>query len=372
MKAITIFGLIYSQHVSNFANRIKNNTDFRFYGVNKTPVFVTGEDYYKQSNDTFDRIYDLPQCRIKIVDNVKRTFFLAYSIFKSAQKSDIVQFHYISPIVLPLAIIVKSTSKAKISSFIYGSDFLRANKFGLWCIKKVFSLSDSIVCDSSTVFDGLKKRYPKYQSVMNRCYFGSPIVDKLLEAKSSSVNPPSLGGGKKVIMCGYNGGKDQQHIRIIESLKNVAKDYFWIFPMTYGVTNQDNKQKVIDLLKSLNVDFLLLDQFLSEEEWANYILSTDIFIHMQVSDAFSSSITEHLLLGHVLINGSWLHYKDLDDNGVYYILSDFENLEQNVKKASDVNKDLQVKLEANKDKIVKMKSLNYCIKNYWIPYFENL
>ena len=142
--------------------------------------------------------------------------------------------------------------------------------------------------------------------------------------------------------------------------------------MTYGVTNQDNKQKVIDLLKSLNVDFLLLDQFLSEEEWANYILSTDIFIHMQVSDAFSSSITEHLLLGHVLINGSWLHYKDLDDNGVYYILSDFENLEQNVKKASDVNKDLQVKLEANKDKIVKMKSLNYCIKNYWIPYFENL
>lgn len=372
MKTITLFGLIYSQHVSNFAYKIKKYTDYTFIGINKTPIFVSGEEYYKQSKETFDKIYNLQRSRIKIIDNIRRSLFAVYSIIKCAHKSDIVQFHYISPFVLPLAIVVKLTSKAQISSFIYGSDFLRANKVGLWCMSKVFSLSDSIVCDSSSVLEGLKKQFPKYQSIMCRCYFGSPIIDRLLKVDETLVTHNSMGGGKKVIMCGYNGGKDQQHIKIIESLKNVAKDFFWIFPMTYGVTNEGNKQEVITLLNSLDVDYIILDRFLSEEEWTNYIISTDIFIHMQVSDAFSSSITEHLLLGHILINGSWLIYKDLEDNDVYYISSDFDNLEQNLINAIKNYPGIQAKLKANKEKIVKMKSLDYCIKNYWIPYFKEL
>ncbi len=372
MKTITIFGLINSQHISNFAFTIKKYSDYKFYGINKTPVFVSGEEYQEQAKETFDQIYNLPLSQIKIIDVIRRSLFAVISIIKCAKRSDIVQFHYISPFVLPLAIVVKLCSKAKISSFIYGSDFLRASMIGSWCIAKVFSLSNSIVCDSSNVLEGLKRRYPKYQSRMCCCYFGSPIIDRLLVAKKNSKKQLLFAGPKKIIMCGYNGGKEQQHIRIINSLRNVAKDFIWVFPMTYGVTNQDNKQKVIDLLKNLNVEYVLLDRFLTEEEWINYILATDIFIHMQVSDAFSSSIAEHLLLGHILINGSWLKYKDLDDNGVFYIKSDFESLEKNLAFCMDNYAELEPKLKSNKEIIVKMKSLDYCIKNYWIPYFNDL
>jgi hypothetical protein len=373
MKIITIFGLIYSQHVCNFASTIKKYSDYRFLGLNKKENIVQGDEYYNQSKETFDEIYDLPRSRFHILDYLQRSILSVYAIAKLARKSDIVQFHYISRFVLPLAIVVKIFSRAKISSFIYGSDFLRANKIDEWFIAKTFALSDSIVCDSTNVLDGLKERFPKYRSIMCRCYFGSPIIDSLIKRKDNNTFKKDE-KDRKTIMCGYNGAKGQQHIKIIDSLENVAKNYYWIFPMTYSIDDDAHEyiEKVRNYAEEKGLNYIILDSFLSEDEWIKYLQSTDVFIHMQVSDAFSSAISEHLLLGHILINGSWLPYKDLDDNGVFYISSNFEDLEQ---KLTDVIKrysSLEESLKDNKDKIVRMKSLDYCIKNYWIPYFKDL
>ncbi len=372
MKTITIFGLIYSQHVSNFAAMLKKHGSFRFLGVNKKENVVQGEQYYKQSKATFDEIVDLPRSKVHAIDILQRSLLSFMAMARQARQSDIVQFHFISPFVLPLAVIVKVLSKAKISSFIYGSDFLRANSLKVWCINQVFSMSDSIVCDSTTVLDELKLRFPRHATKMERLYFGSPIIDKLLKSDESSAFKPINSGGKKVIMCGYNGTKGQQHIRIINSLKKIAKDYYWIFPMTYSNDDKSYIEDVRSLAIHEGLDYEILDSFLSEDAWANYIQATDIFIHMQVSDAFSSSISEHLLQGHVLINATWLPYKDLDDNGVFYLSCDFENLEEKLKYSMDYYSLLEPKLKANKDKIIRMKSLDYCIKNYWTPYFNRL
>ena len=372
MKTITIFGLIYSQHVSNFVGTMKKYSDFRFLGLNKKENVIHGEAYFKQSKDAFDEIYDLPRNKYHILDLIQRAILSFGVIGKYAKKSDIVQFHFISTFVLPLALIVKIVSKAKISSFIYGSDLLRANKMELWCIARVFSISDSIVCDSSLVLDELQRRFPKYTSKMSRLYFGSPIIDRLMNAESGYSEHLIDSKGKKVIMCGYNDSKGQQHLRIIDSLKEVAKDFYWVFPMTYGDKDKEYINKVRITIEKQDADYVILDHFLTDEEWTNCILSTDVFIHMQVSDAFSSSIAEHLLLGHILINGSWLPYKDLDDNGIFYISSNFEDLQQNLLKAISDYSVIEGKLKSNKDKIVRMKSLDYCIRNYWIPYFQEL
>lgn len=372
MKTITIFGLIYSQHVSNFAATLKKYGGFKFFGLNKKEDVVQGEQYYKQSKAVFDEIVDLPRSKVYVIDILQRSLLSFGAIARLARKSDIVQFHFISPFVLPLAVIVKVFSKAKISSFIYGSDFLRANPIEAWCINMVFTMSDSIVCDSTTVLDDLKLRYPKHAAKMERLYFGSSIIDKLLENESHSVLKPINSGGKKVIMCGYNGTIEQQHIKIINSLKKIAKDYYWVFPMTYSNDNKAYIENVRSLAIREGLDYEILDTFLSEDAWANYIQATDIFIHMQVSDAFSSSISEHLLQGHVLINATWLPYKDLDDNDIFYLSCDFDDLEEKLKYSVDNYSLLQTKLNANKDKIIKMKSLDYCIKNYWVPYFNKL
>lgn len=372
MKKITIFGAMYSQHVSNFVYMLKKYADYQFYGVNKKPNYILGEEYYKQAQKAFDDIYELPQSKIWIKDIIQRSLLACVGVFKYSRKTDIVQFHAITPFVLPLAIIVKFFSKAKISSFIYGSEFLRANIIGFWCIDKVFAISDSIVCDSTFVLEKLKKHYPRYEVKMRCCYFGSSIIDKLIEIeKDSNINRINS-NNKKVIMCGYNGTKGQQHLKIISSIENVAKDFYWVFPMTYYNDDKKYIEEIRNLADDKGLDYIILDTFLTEEEWASYIFSTDIFIHMQLSDAFSSSISEHLLLGHILINGSWLSYKDLDNHGVFYISSDFESLDDNIRMCVDNYKEYEPKLKSNKEKIIKLKSLDYGIKNYWIPYFENL
>lgn len=374
MKRITMFGMMYGQHISNFAHSLKIHADYQLYGVNKEPKYALGEEYRKQAQLAFDEIYELPQSRIKFIDYIIRSVWACFAIVKYAKRSEIVQFHAITPFILLLATFVKILSKAKISSFVYGSDFLRANKIGMWCLGRVFSMSDSIVCDSSTLYRELKKDFPQFGSKISCCLFGSSIIDKLLKVSDnySSSSIDKIGGGKKVIMCGYNGLRQQQHLEVIESLKSIAKDFYWIFPMTYYNTDLKYKQDVINRLDDLGVDYVILDRFLTEEEWTNYLLFADIFIHMQVSDAFSSSISEHLLLGHILINGSWLRYEDLDDNGIYYISSDFDHLQENLIGVLNNYDSVEGYLKANKDKIIKLKSLDYCIQNNWIPYFNNL
>lgn len=372
MKAITIFGLPYSQHISPFAYLLKKYGGYRFYGVNKKSNYILGGEYYKQSQETFDEIYDLPRSKFKVLDIIQRSLLSVGATVKFAKKSDVVQFHAITPFVLPLAVLVRLFSRARISSFIYGSDFLRANKIDSWCINKVFSLSASVVCDSSTVLEELKARYPQHASIMCCCYLGSPIIDNLLKQNGEIAVRHIESNGKKVIMCGYNGTKEQQHIKIINSLANVAHNYYWVFPMTYSNENKAYIETVRNLANEKKLDYIILDSFLSEEEWASYIQSTDIFIHMQVSDAFSSSISEHLLLGHILINGDWLPYKDLDENGVFYISSNFEELEKKLTDALNNYNTIEERLKENKEKIIKMKSLDYCVKNYWIPYFNEL
>ena len=169
MKVVTIFGMMYSQHISNFANSVKKYADFQLYGVNKEPKYVLGEEYRKQAQASFDEIYELPQSNIKVVDYVIRSLWACYAIVRYARKSNVVQFHAITPFVLPLATLVRSFSKANISSFIYGSEFLRANRIGLWCVGRVFSMSDSIVCDSTTVLDELKVCFPAHAEKMECC-----------------------------------------------------------------------------------------------------------------------------------------------------------------------------------------------------------
>lgn len=370
MSTITIFGLLYSQHISNFAHSIKTYSDFKLIGVNNNPKLVQGNQYYHQTKESFDEIYEVSRSGNKLVDFFSKCFKPLSLIVQCGKKSEIVQFHFISYFVLPLIILVKCFTKAKTSSFVYGSDFLGASKFKLHYLNWVFRLSDSVVCDSSMVLDHLRERYPQYNKKFECCFFGSVIIDKLLEFDDKHFSP-LMKTNKKVIMCGYNGALQQQHLRIFESLKSVAPEYYWLVPMTYG-GSEEYKKEIKDYLDSNHLDNTVLDSFLTEEEWINYLCSTDIFIHMQTTDAFSAALSEQLLLGHIVINGEWLPYKDFDDNNVFYFKSSFDDL---TKKLQDiqVNYDQYYpELKSNKGKIEKIKGLRYCINHYWLPYFDRL
>lgn len=250
-----------------------------------------------------------------------KLFFATIAFLKLNKKYDVVQFHYINLFVVPLEIVAKAKS-SKISTFVWGSDFLRAGRFMRIYLGIAFKFADSVVCDSNDVLYELEKVYPKYKYKMKCEYFGSKIIDNMLSITNSMESKKS---DKVTIMCGYNATPAQNHEQIIQSLIPFKDDVRLIFPMTYS-GDEEYKKIIADLLTKEGFDFILLKSFLSDEEWVSYLLMTDIFVHMQKSDAFSSTLAENLLLGHVVLNAEWLDYKDLEVNDVYYIKVSFEKL----------------------------------------------
>ena len=95
---------------------------------------------------------------------------------------------------------------------------------------------------------------------------------------------------------------------------------------------------------------------------------TDLFIHMQQTDAYSSSLHEYLYSKTKVINAEWLSYKELETWGLPYKLSTFETLSNDVIAVLN-NSDEWVSGELRKYLIVY--SWSYQI-NEWNKTFEKL
>lgn len=89
-------------------------------------------------------------------------------------------------------------------------------------------------------------------------------------------------------------------------------------------------QQVKTKLDELGIEYQIYDSYLTDDEVVNLRKSTDLFIHMQVTDAYSSSLQETLICGQKVINAEWLRYKELELLGLPYRLANFENLSASI------------------------------------------
>lgn len=365
---LVFFGLINHQHIINFASSLKKNLDVEFYGINNNPELTN-----VHCDDLFEKVYN-----VKRGNGVFSGFFKFYSsivclLQVCKYNPEIIQFHYISLYTLPLTLIALIKG-IKTSAFIYGSDFMRSNTFFHVYLWLVFFFCDSIVCDSTTLFNALKNKYPKFQKKMECIMFGSIIIDKLSEKQSGRAfykKKLGLPEDRFIITCGYNASEAQNHMKIISEVKEYKDKCFFIFPMTYA-KNEKYIDNVKATLEENGMEYLILDSFVPDDLWCDYTASTDIFIHMQRSDAFSSSLAEHLYMGNGVINAEWLKYEDLESNSIYYESCNFNNLSEVFGRMLINICDVQARSKCNKQPIYELKSLNYCTKKYWSKYFIGL
>ena len=76
-------------------------------------------------------------------------------------------------------------------------------------------------------------------------------------------------------------------------------------------------------------------------------LATDIFVHAQESDAFSASIQECVYGGSILINPSWIMYKEFDNVGIDYLTyNSYEQIGEYINNIIDKKVDIN-----NSDKV---------------------
>lgn len=138
-----------------------------------------------------------------------------------------------------------------------------------------------------------------------------------------------------VITCGYNASSAQQHEQIIDSIncvkERLPQNLVLFFPMTYS-KDVLYMQHIKDKLEKTGIPYRIFDSYLTQEELVYLRYTTDMFVHMQKTDANCSSLQEYIICNKKIVNCSWIRYAELEQYGCvpYFIAKDFNTLGQDI------------------------------------------
>lgn len=219
----------------------------------------------------------------------------------------------------------------------WGSDVYRISKSMKGKYQKVYDASEYVCVMPNTKFgdDIIDIFHVPKNKCLELC-FGSNILDKVMADNTSKYDAKQKMFGTAdiyVITCGYNAAPAQNHFRIVDALalakSRLPQNTLLVFPLTYA--KKDNYLAELEKkVKSIGINYRLLTTYLSDQEMVWLRKSTDMFIHMQQTDAYSSSLHEYLYSKTKVINAEWLSYKELETWGVPYKPSKFETLSEDI------------------------------------------
>lgn len=321
-------------------------------------------------------LFVIEQCRKKtIIGKVFRRFFKYITIYTIIKKYDLIDFHAFVEYDSALA---RYCQKKGISYDItlWGSDLMRASDSRIKQMKMGFDGSRYIK-SSENLHDVLVSKYGNcYDFKYWEVYFGNndyEEIDSLSKEDEMSIKQKLYGdiNGKKIVICGYNGVKAQNHELIIQSFQHLRSKYsskvHLVFPMTYRTIPQYMKD-IRELLMQTGYTFTILEDFLSSKEVAVIRRTADFVINIQTTDAFSSSLQDHLYCNEVLLIGEWLRYTLLEKHEVYYLKTSSTDLTSNIDDALSNLESYREKCRGNHEKMKAMTSWEFVIDNWVSAY----
>ena len=152
-------------------------------------------------------------------------------------------------------------------------------------------------------------------------FFGTDIIDFAIKNGDSILQEDAKQrfglAGRYVITCGYNQRRAQRHKEIIDAISQVRgqlpENLTLLFPMSYGKSkNETNLDECKKTCKERGIDALFITEFLTVEDTYKMRKATDMFIHVQPTDASSASVQEYILCDKKIIHGSWIKYEELE------------------------------------------------------------
>lgn len=210
-----------------------------------------------------------------------------------------------------------------------GSDVLRISTLTSYFLKKGFRDAEFVNyagknAAGSKVANDFKVPDYKY----THCGFGSSVItmlnklhrnDYTKEALAQVLNIPV---GKYIIACGYAGNREQRHKEMLNAIANnralLPQDYQIIVQLTYGSDKKALYSELSEQAKELGLNVVFLRDFLTVESMVMLRFYVDLFIHVQTTDAYNFSLQEYLLAGTQCINGAWLQYPRIEQDGIPY------------------------------------------------------
>lgn len=263
-----------------------------------------------------------------------------FTKFSKNRKYDIINIHFANRYMSFVYKYLRSMSNNIVMSP-WGSDILRRPEKNLEQLSYLYQKADYVTIPAESDFGKLMTQKMKVspEKMINYGIWGSDVVDFAIkngDAITQEDAKKRFGLSERyVITCGYNPQKAQQHKAIITAIgqrkKELPDNLTLLFPFNYGgnlCILKDYTDEIKEECKKRNLHAVFITEFLSVEDLYKLRMATDMFIHVQTSDAGARSVFEYILCNKKIINGSWVRYKGLEKYKplFYFPVDNMENL----------------------------------------------
>lgn len=213
----------------------------------------------------------------------------------------------------------------KLIFYPWGSEIIKASRPGLIVLRYFYSRANGVVTIKNSRFENIIRTLLHVnQDLFIDIPYGSELID--MHANSNMTKDDAKKelnlNSDYIITCGYNGYVTQNHILIINSLLSeksvLPSNCHLVFPMTYGLTNE-YRLEIEEVLQRTGFKYTIFTDFMPIERLFALQRATDVFIHIQKTDASSSSVKEFIAASATVFNGSWLSYPEIELHGTPYI-----------------------------------------------------
>lgn len=345
------------------------------YGFQNVDNGVFDNVHLSSTNALYKMISKIPRIRV-LVSNFLLNRKLNYLL--KSKNFDLVNFHVVTPNTCRLIDIAHRYGVRTLVTPL-GSDILRVPEKKIQNINLSFVNTDFVSSKTGTSFREVihEKFNVSYNKIINLGY-GSEVISSILKLRKTFVRKETadyfhINPSCFVICCGYNASKAQNHESILRALHNIKhflpEKYQIIIPLSYGGNVYERKHTLEKLATDLDLDVTFITNYISSDEVAKLRLLTDMFIHIQTTDASNATIQEFLLANTNCINGAWLKYPMLESKGFpYYVVDEIECLPQVIQSALHNGKR---PLSQEIENIIIDNSWE-CVSRQWVDFFTNL
>lgn len=273
----------------------------------------------------------------KILSYLNKCLFYFQFVKLSFRNYDIVNIHFARPVLLrAMRWIRKMTKNIVITP--WGSDVLRlddANAINR--MRVIYSYASRVTCDPNCQLGLQVIEKFKYDSQnMPSLRWGLEYVDYIEKAKPNKTEEEAKDRfgltGRYVITCGYSTAPSHRHEAIVDAVNSIKEqlpeNLTLLFPFTYGWGTREYVQSVKDKCVSLGINAVFVEEYLNLEDLYTMRMATDMFVHVQTTDAGASCVMQYILCHKKIIHGSWMKYMDLEQYKplFYYPVDSMDNL----------------------------------------------
>lgn len=350
---LLIIGDLYDNHLIRF---IRNLKDCNQNTLIDAMTFSQQGSVPNEIIDFVNEIYwfNIQTTDIRIIRDIQRICKLR-SFLKNISKNNhynVVNIHF--P-VFEYSFCVSELKKVADNIVLtpWGSDVYRAGIKRLNILKYLYRKADYI-CNPNTRFGkDVREIFRLRDNQIVNLSIGSDTIDYIVDHKDKITPYNSrkelLLTGDCFITCGYNASPAQNHKAIIDGIVKYQNTYpgkiSLIFPMTYP-KNEEYILEIKEYVRKKGLNAYFFTDYLDLHSLFCLRQSTDMFIHVQNTDANAASVQEYLLLGKNVLNGEWLRYDNMEIDGKipYTLIKDLNSISNAIEKALNGKIEISKKL----------------------------